>query len=116
MTKRPPPMPPVVDQPRWTRDDAEAGRCSGLQINTLTVREHQALLVSRGQRPLSLDEIAEIHGTEAARMEGARQRRQMAPVAPPAPIPTGDKATRVVLVDGERWTVTIERAGPLDGH
>ena len=107
MTERPPPMPPVVDQPRWTRDDAEAERCSGLQVNTLTVREHQALLVSRGQWPLSLDEIAQIHGPEAAEAEAVRQARQS--VAPRG-ASTGrqERAVRTVVVDGRRWKVTIE--------
>ncbi|SOD91598.1 hypothetical protein [Caenispirillum bisanense] len=107
MTKRQPPIPPVVDQPRWTRDNAEAARCSGLQVNTLAVREHQALLVSRGQRPLSLDEIAQIHGPAAAEAEAARQARQS--VAPRG-APTGrqEKAVRTVVVDGRRWKVTIE--------
>ncbi|GAA0603348.1 hypothetical protein [Caenispirillum bisanense] len=107
MTKQPPPIPPVVDQPRWTRDDVEAGRCSGLQINTLTVREHQALLVSRGQGPLSLAEIAQIHGSDAVEVEAARQARQS---AAPGAAPRGrqNKAVRSVVVDGRRWKVTIE--------
>ncbi|GAA0599261.1 hypothetical protein [Caenispirillum bisanense] len=107
MTERPPPMPPVVDQPRWTRDDAEAGRCSGLQVNTLTVREHQVLLMSRGQRSLSLDEIARIHGPDAAEAEAARQARQS--VAPRgAPRGRQEKAVRSVVVDGRRWKITVE--------
>ncbi len=111
MTGLPRPIRPVVDQPRWTRDDAEAGRCSGLQINTLTVREHQALLVSRGQRSLSLEEIAQIHGPDAAEAAAARQSRQSA--APrAAPIGRQEKAVRTVVVDGRRWKVTIE---PDDG-
>ncbi len=107
MTGLPRPIPPVVDQPRWTRDDVEARCCSGLQVNTLTVREHQALLVSRGQRPLSLDEIAQIRGPAAAEVEAARQARQS--VAPRgAPMGRQEKAVRSVVVDGRRWKVTIE--------
>lgn len=99
MTGLPHPIPPAVDQPRWTRDDVEAGRCSGLQAHTLTVREHQALLVSRGQRPLSLDEIAQIDGPDAAEAEAARQARQS--VAPRgAPRERQEKAARSVVVDG----------------
>lgn len=106
MTKQPPPIPPVVDQPRWTRDDAKAGRCSGLQVNTLTVSEHQALLMSRGQRPLSLAEIAQIHGPNAAEAEAARVARQS---VAPGGAPTGrhEKAERSVVVDGRRWKVTV---------
>lgn len=107
MITRPPPIPPVVDQPRWTRDDVEVGRCSGLQVNTLTVREHQALLMSRGQRPLSLAEIAQIHGRDAAEAEAARLAPQS---VAPGGAPTGrqEKAERSVVVDGRRWKITIE--------
>lgn len=101
------PILPVVDQTRWTREDVEAGRCSGLQVNTLTVREHQALLMSRGQWPLSLAEIAQIHGPDAADAEAVRQACQS---APPRGAPTGrqEKAERSVVVDGRRWKITIE--------
>ncbi|MCA1971730.1 MAG: hypothetical protein LDL44_02745 [Caenispirillum sp.] len=106
MTKQPPPIPPVVDQPRWTRDDVEARRCSGLQVNTLTVGEHQVLLMSRGQRPLSLAEIAQIQGPDAAEAEAARQARQSAP-SRGAPRQRQERAVRSVVVDGRPWKVTV---------
>ncbi|SOE01912.1 hypothetical protein [Caenispirillum bisanense] len=112
--RSPIPILPVVDQPRWTRDGVQAGRCSGLQVNTLTVGEHQALLVSRGQRPLSLAEIAQIHGLDAAEAEAARQARQS---AAPRGAPRGrqEKALRSVVVDGRRWKVTIEADDGIEG-
>jgi hypothetical protein len=98
---------PIVDQPRRTRDDPGV---SGLQVNTLTVAEHQALLQRTGQRPLSLAEISSIHGEEAATREAARRQRAAAArsrEAAAARTPA-EVAVRWLVVGGERWRVTVE--------
>lgn len=41
---------------RWDRRDVEAGRCTGLQVNTETLDEHQRRLRRSGWKPLSRDE------------------------------------------------------------
>lgn len=105
-------VPPIADQPRRRRDDPGV---SGLQVNTLTVAEHQALLQRTGQRTLSLDEISRIHGEDAANREAARRQRaavarsrEAAAARQPAEV-----AVRWLVVDGARWRVTIE-SEPFD--
>lgn len=100
------PAHPVVDQTRFTRDDVAAGRCSGLQVNTLSPREHQVLLASRGQRPLSLAEIVQVHGAAVADVERQRLERVRAAARQQKVEP--DRAVRYVQADGRTWRITVE--------
>jgi hypothetical protein len=100
----PKPAAPVIDHQSYTRADAEAGRCSGIQVNTMSLADHQALLRSRGAAPLSMAEIKRLYGPEAA--EGERQR--LLRVAAARPVQPAEKAVRYITDSGVTYRVTVE--------
>lgn len=95
---------PVVEHQARTRADAEVGRCSGIQVNTMSLADHQALLQSRGVAPLSIDEIERLYGPEAA----AGERQRLLRVAAARPVQPAEKAVRYITDSGVTYRITVE--------